>query len=99
MEKSNILLSSKTVGWIALIIIFAAIVLSMAVPGVKKDWWEMIDIFFFFMMAFSHLAALYLNKISVQAAKTLDKLAFLFGLLGIIALIAVYIITNFFMAA
>ncbi|MDE6296312.1 MAG: hypothetical protein K2L89_00550 [Muribaculaceae bacterium] len=99
MEKNNVLRSSKTVGWIALIIVFSAIVLSMTIPGVKKDWWEMIDIFFFFMMAFSHLAALYLNKISVQASKTLDKIAFVFGILGIIALIVVYFITNFFMGA
>ena len=95
MENRNFLLYSKTVGWIALIIIFAAIVLSIIVPGVKKDWWEMTDIFFFFMMAFSHLAALYLNKISVQASKTLDKFSFIFGLLGVIALVVIYILTNF----
>lgn len=95
MEKRNFLLSSKTVGWIALILIFAAIVLSMTVPGVKKDWWEMSDIFFFFMMAFSHLASLYLNKISAQAAKTLDNYAFIFGLMGMIALVVIWILTHF----
>lgn len=94
MERSG-LLKSKIVAWIALIVIFGDLVLSMVIPGIKQEWWELTDIFFFFMMAFSHLAAIYLQKMSMQASRTLDKFAFIFGLLGVIALIVIFIINNF----
>ncbi|MDE6682182.1 MAG: hypothetical protein K2J87_02005 [Muribaculaceae bacterium] len=67
----------------------------MAIPGIKKAWWEMTDIFFFFMMAFSHLASIYLQKMSLQASRTLDKCAFIFGALGVIALIVIFFINQF----
>lgn len=90
--EQNRLLKSKILAWIALFLCFVVLILSMAIPGIKKEWWELTDIFFFFMMSFSHIAALYLEKMSVQASRTLDKFAFVFGLLGIISLIVVYFI-------
>lgn len=93
MERNG-LLRSKIVAWIALIVIFADLVLSMVIPGIKQEWWELTDIFFFFMMAFSHLAALYLQKMSLSASRTLDKCAFIFGALGVIALIVIFFINQ-----
>lgn len=96
MERSGFL-RSKIVGWVALIIILGDLILSMVIPGVKKEWWEMTDIFFFFMMAFSHLASLYLANISGPASRTLDKFSFIFGILGFLALIVIFFINNFSM--
>lgn len=86
----NRLLKSKLVGWIALFLCLVVLILSMAIPGVKKEWWELIDIFFIFMMVFSHLAALYLKGMSTQASRTLDRFAFIFGCIGVIAFIVIY---------
>ncbi len=91
--QQNGLLKSKIVAWLALILIFGIIILSMVIPGIKKEWWELTDVFFFFMMAFSHLAAIYLYKMSQAASRMLDKFAFLFGVLGIISLVVIYFLS------
>lgn len=95
MEKKS-LIKSKIFAWVALGLIIAVLILSMVLPDGRKEWWQMIDIFFYFMAAFSHLAALYLEKMSVAASRQLDKIAFIFGVLGILALIVIFIIDNFF---
>lgn len=88
------LTESKGLAWVAMILCVVVLVLSMAIPGVKKEWWEMIDIFFIFMMVFSHLAALYLKKMSQAASTMLDRLAFAFGALGVVAFIVVFILNQ-----
>lgn len=88
------LTESKGVAWFGMILCIVVLVLSMAIPGVKKEWWELIDIFFIFMMVFSHLAALYLKKMSPSASAMLDRLAFAFGVVGLIAFIIVYILNQ-----
>ncbi|MDE5790796.1 MAG: hypothetical protein K2H96_06180 [Muribaculaceae bacterium] len=88
------LTESKGVAWAGLVLCVAVLVLSMVIPGVKKEWWELIDIFFIFMMVFSHLAALYLGRMSPPAGKMLDRLAFIFGVVGVIAFIVVFIINQ-----
>lgn len=91
MERKS-LLKSKIVAWIAFIFILVFLIMSLVLPGGKKEWWQLTDVFFYFMMAFSHLAAIYLYKMSPAASRTLDKCAFIFGLLGILALVVVFIL-------
>ena len=84
--------NSKLAAWLGLLLCIVVLILSMSLPGMKNEWWELIDIFFCFMMVFSHLAALYLNKMSLQASRTLDKLSLIFGILAIVSFIVVYFI-------
>ncbi|MDE6717021.1 MAG: hypothetical protein K2J70_02410 [Muribaculaceae bacterium] len=83
---------SKTLAWAALILCIALLVISMAVPGLKTEWWQLFDVFFLFMTVFSHLAAIYLEKMSKPASQMLDRMALIFGILAIISFIAVFII-------
>ena len=88
------LTESKGVAWIGMLLCIVVLVLSIAIPGVKKDWWELIDIFFIFMMVFSHLAALYLGKMSAPAARMLDICAFVFGVIGVISFVVIFIVNQ-----
>ena len=90
----NKLAKSKAVAWIALVLCIIVLVLSMALPGIKNEWWQLIDIFFIFMMVFSHIAALYLEKMSKEASRTLDRFALIFGVLAVIAFFVVFILTG-----
>ena len=83
---------SRIVAWGGLLLCIIVLILSMAIPGIKSEWWELIDIFFIFMMAFSHLAAVYLKKMSAAASQSLDRLALIFGILAVIAFIVVFIL-------
>lgn len=82
------LLNSRIATWCALAVIVVVIILTF---HMRVQWWAFIDIFFAFMMAFSHLAALYLGKMLGRAAKTLDKCAVVFGICFIVSFIAEYI--------
>lgn len=88
----NWILKSKIAGWCAMGLMIVVTVLCVTLPGVKQYWWELTDVFFAFMMVFCHLAALYLEKLSVRASKRLDTIAMVFGILAIVALICIYLI-------
>ncbi|MBD5204912.1 MAG: hypothetical protein HDS84_00830 [Bacteroidales bacterium] len=85
---------SKLVAWIAMILVVVLTVLSVLL---KTPWWGMIAIFFCFIGVFSHLASLYIKKMSPPAARTLELCAFVFMLLAVIGFIAEYIAYQFFM--
>lgn len=82
------ILESKgaAVGGVALVVI--VIVLTF---GLRPAWWTFIDLFFLFMMAFSHMAAVFLGGYNRRAGKKLDSVAAVFGVLWIVALIGEFI--------
>lgn len=85
----NKLLKSK----LATVILLALIVLLIVFTfRLRTAWWMFCDIFFLFMMAFSHMMALSVQKISIPSAKKLDSAAMIFGILFVVALIAEFII-------
>ena len=83
------LLYSKTVAWLALMVIIAVIVLTFSIRPV---WWTFFDEFFAFMMIFCQLVALYIMKFNQFAGKKLQVCAAVFGVLTILSLIAEFII-------
>lgn len=85
------LIESKIAAWSALILVVALIVMSMML---HTPWWGFIAIFFAFLAIFSHLASLYLRKMSIHASNMLEKIAFVLIILAVIGLIAVYFISN-----
>lgn len=86
------LIESKICAWGALLLCILVLILSMSLPGLKNEWWELTDVFFIFMMAFSHLAAVYLKKMSPAASRSLDRLAFVFAILALVAFIVIFIL-------
>ncbi len=84
----NKLRKSKIVAWIALAFILFVLVLSF---NMRQAWWTFIDIFFAFMMVFSHLVALYIDKFNSYSSRQLDKVAFICGILMLVAFIGEYI--------
>lgn len=86
------LAKSKIVAWAAFVLVFVVMVLSFVI---RQPWWTFIDIFFGFMMIFSHLVALYIEKFNVFAARRLDVFAFVFGILMFVTFIGEYIAETF----
>lgn len=83
------LLTSKAACWGALILVIVCLIIQMKTPC--QPWWTYSGIFAAFMMIFSHMAALYLYRMSPLASKKLDYVALFFGILTIIAIIAIYV--------
>ena len=88
----NKLLESRAAAWTALILVIILIIVTFRMRSV---WWSFIDLFFVFMMVFSHLAALYLKRMSPQAGRTLDRVAFVCALLTVVAFVGEYIAFQF----
>lgn len=84
----NRLVNSKIVAWLALMLIIIVIITTF---GLREVWWAFIDEFFAFMMIFCWLASLYLMKMSPFAAKKLQSIALVSGVLMILALIGEFI--------
>jgi hypothetical protein len=82
------LLKSKTAAWCAFILILLVMIFTF---GMREAWWTFIDVFFAFMMVFSQLMALYIEKLDVRACRKLQMCAAVFGVLTILALIGEYI--------
>lgn len=87
--KTTTLLKSAPLAWGAMILIAIVLVLTFRL---RPCWWAFIDIFFFFMMAFSHAAACSLVKISPAASRTLDLAALVCGIAAVAALIVEWIL-------
>lgn len=85
------LLESKLLAYCSLLIVVTMIVVAMLL---HTPWWGFIAIFFLFLALFSHLAALYIKKISIYSSQLLDKIAFWLLILSVVGLVAVYIISN-----
>lgn len=77
------LVKSRITAWLALAIVIALLVLTFNMRGA---WWEYIDIFFAFLMTFTHLLAVYFQKLT-GISRQLDMTALVCGLLMIISLI------------
>lgn len=82
------IIQSKATAWGAFVLILVMLVITF---GMRTVWWSYIDIFFFFMMVFSHLVAVYVKKYNRQSYSTLEMAALIFGILGVLALIGEYI--------
>lgn len=79
---------SKTVAWLAMIVILAIIVGTFCLRVV---WWAFIDELFAFLMVFCQLTALYLGKLNPLVKKKLQMVAVVCGVLTIISLIGEFI--------
>lgn len=82
------MLSSKAAAWVALLLIVVLIAFTFTLRTV---WWSFIDIFFAFMMAFSHLVAVNIKRLSPAASRKLELAAAIFGCLFLIAFIGEFI--------
>lgn len=82
------LLESKMAALGGVILVVIVIVLTF---GLRPAWWAFIDLFFLFMMAFSHLAAVFLGSYNRRAGKKLDRVAAVCGVLWILALIGEFV--------
>lgn len=82
---------SAVSAWGAMIIILIVIIICMSLH-IIGDAWEYVVLFLVFMAGFCHLASTLLKKTSVSAAKKLDLIALIFGILGVIGLITVFIL-------
>lgn len=82
---------SKLVAWSALLIVIAAIIITISI-GIANDIWDYISLFCAFMMVFCRLMALNLKKMSLNAAKKLNIYALVFGILTILSIILLFIL-------
>lgn len=82
---------SKLTAWIGLLLVVVLIVLSFLL---HTPWWGFIAIFFCFLGIFSHLAALYLKKMSAAASGKLETVALVCIIIAVIGFIAEYIYSN-----
>ncbi len=87
----NKILKSKLVAWLALSLVITLLGITFSL---RVEWWCFFDIFFFFMMAFCHLLAISLIKMSPIACKKLNNASLVFLILGIISLIGEWFALN-----
>lgn len=83
------ILESKAWAGVLLVIIILIICFTFKM---RTEWWCFIDVFFAFLMAFMHLMALMLRRMSVIAARKLDKIALICLIMMILSLITEFII-------
>ncbi len=85
------LLKSKIAAWGVLLLIILMII---ATFSLRNEWWAFFDVFFLFMMAFTHLLALNLTRMSPAAGKKLDIITLFFAICGILSFIIEWILFN-----
>lgn len=85
------LIESKLTAWVAMILVVALVVISMLLG---TPWWGFIAEFFCFLAVFSHLASLYLRKMSPAAGRKLETCALVCIILSLIGFITEYIVFN-----
>lgn len=83
------LIESKLTAWFAMLLVLAMIVLSFLL---HTPWWGFIAIFFCFLAVFSHLASIYLKKMSRTAARKLETTALVCIIIAVIGFITEYVI-------
>lgn len=82
------LMKSKATAWMAMALVVVMIVLCFML---HTPWYGFISVFFCFLAVFSHLASLYLVRMSRVAARKLEVAAMVCIILAIIGFIAEYI--------
>ena len=85
------LTQSKPLAVIALLIVVIAVIVTVVLRMISA-WWEYSTLFCAFMMAFCHLMALNLKKMSVRAADQLDRCALMFAILAVIGVVVLCIV-------
>lgn len=83
------LIESKAVAWIAMTLVAAMVVISVLL---RTPWYGLIAEFFCFLGVFSHLASLYLSRMSVSAGRKLETVALVCLLLAIIGFVVEYFV-------
>lgn len=82
---------SQGAAWGGMLLMVVVIVVAIC-TGVVASIWEYSTIFLAFMAVFCHLASVLLVRMSKAAAVKLDRAAFVFGILAVVALIVVFIL-------
>ncbi|MCM1370256.1 MAG: hypothetical protein NC204_07805 [Candidatus Amulumruptor caecigallinarius] len=85
------LVKSKITAWVAMALVVTLIVLTFLL---HMQWWTFIAEFFAFLAVFSHLAALYLGKMSRAASSKLETIAFICCILAVIGVIVLQFCTE-----
>lgn len=86
------LIESKVTAWVAMVLVVVLIVISFLLG---TPWWGFIAEFFCFLGVFSHLASLYLRRMSPAAGQKLETCALVCIILAVIGFIVEYIIYNY----
>lgn len=86
------LVKSKATAWFAMLLAVSLVVMSFLLG---TPWWGFIAVFFCFIAVFSHLAALYLCRMSPSAARKLETCALVCIILAIVGFITEYILFSF----
>lgn len=82
---------SKSIALGAMILIVVMIIIAMCMRVVSSIW-EYSVLFLAFMSVFCHLASVMVARMSNAASRKLDIAALIFGILGVVALIVVFIL-------
>lgn len=85
------LAKSKAMAWSAMLLVVVVVIVAIATRFATSIW-EYGALFLIFMSVFCHLAALMLYRMSAVASKKLDMAALIFGILAILAFIAIFIV-------
>lgn len=85
------LIESRCVAWLGLLLTIILVVLT-AID--HTPWWGYIAEFFLFIAMFSHLASLYLRRMSPPASRQLEWCALISIILGVVGFIIEYILFN-----
>lgn len=83
---------------LALLALIVAIIYIAITFRLRKElgWWAFIDCFALFMTVFTWLMALLIGQMIPHSGKILAKIALVFGILFILALIGEYIVYTMF---
>lgn len=85
------IIESKGVAITAFCIVIAYLILTF---NLRFAWWSFIDVFFAFMMTFTHLTGLLLAKLNPFVRRKMDTCSMICGILFIISFIVEYILYN-----
>lgn len=83
------LIESKVTAWVAMVLVVAMVVISVLL---HTPWYGLIAEFFCFLGVFSHLASLYLRRMSAAAGRKLETSAMVCMVLAVIGFVAEYFI-------
>lgn len=81
----------KSKAWVGVLLVIIILVICFTFK-LRTEWWCFFDVFFAFLMAFMHLMALMLQRMSVIAARKLDRIALICCIMMILSLITEFIL-------
>ena len=82
------LIKNKLTAFLAICLIIVVLILTFKLRTV---WWGFIDIFFFFMAAFTHLVAVFIADRSPVESRTLDTFSFWMLIGAFVALLCEFV--------